>query len=102
MAIYTIVGISHRMMKKFKRGKVSKQPGIYWKLMKNLFCSRHLLTEIMICLALPSPVLPALGRAALEASWLFLAIDAEGGDEALFQCTKPRGVPRGPSHLQFP
>ena len=24
------------------------------------------------------------------------------GDEALFQCTKPSGVPRGPSHLQFP
>ena len=22
--------------------------------------------------------------------------------EALFQCTKPSGVPRGPSHLQFP
>ena len=29
--------------------------------------------------------------------------DNEGtGDEALFQCTKPSGVPRGPSHLQFP
>lgn len=85
MAIYTIVGISHRMMKKFKRGEVSKQPGIYWKLMKNLFCSRHLLTEIMICLALPSPVLPALGRAALEASWLFLAIDAEAGVEGILK-----------------
>src|SRR5574337_1214879 len=24
------------------------------------------------------------------------------GDEALFQCTKPSGVPRVPSHLQFP
>src|SRR5574340_1715462 len=24
------------------------------------------------------------------------------GDEALFQCTKPSGVLRGPSHLQFP
>ena len=22
--------------------------------------------------------------------------------QALFQCTKPSGVPRGPSHLQFP
>ena len=55
MAIYTIVGISHRMMKKFERGKVSKQPGIYWELMKNLFCSRHLLTEIMICPAFTKP-----------------------------------------------
>src|SRR5574339_89024 len=27
---------------------------------------------------------------------------ASTGDEALFQCTKPSGVPRGPSHLQFP
>ena len=25
---------------------------------------------------------------------------ASTGDEALFQCTKPSGVPRGPSHLQ--
>src|SRR5574337_355842 len=29
-------------------------------------------------------------------------VPASTGDEALFQCTKPRGVPRGPSHLQFP
>src|SRR5574342_734492 len=27
---------------------------------------------------------------------------ASTGDEALFPCTKPSGVPRGPSHLQFP
>ena len=30
------------------------------------------------------------------------AVPASTGDEALFQCTKPSGVPRGPSHLQFP
>src|SRR5574337_1034807 len=29
-------------------------------------------------------------------------LPASTGDEALFQCTKPRGVPRGPSNLQFP
>ena len=29
-------------------------------------------------------------------------VNASTGDEALFQCTKPSGVPRGPSHLQFP
>ena len=29
-------------------------------------------------------------------------VPASTGDEALFQCTKPSGVPRGPSHLQFP
>ena len=29
-------------------------------------------------------------------------LSASTGDEALFQCTKPSGVPRGPSHLQFP
>lgn len=60
MVIYTIVGISHRMMEKFKRGKVSKQPGIYWELMKNLFCSRQLLTETTICLAFakPNPACP--------------------------------------------
>ena len=29
-------------------------------------------------------------------------VPASNGDEALFQCTKPSGVPRGPSHLQFP
>ena len=29
-------------------------------------------------------------------------VPASAGEEALFQCTKPRGVPRGPSHLQFP
>ena len=28
-------------------------------------------------------------------------VPASTGDEALFQCTKPSGVPRGPSHLQF-
>src|SRR5574337_612888 len=27
---------------------------------------------------------------------------ASTGDEALCQCTKPSGAPRGPSHLQFP
>src|SRR5574337_1355138 len=30
------------------------------------------------------------------------AVPASTGDEALLQCTKPSGVPRGPSHLQFP
>ena len=30
------------------------------------------------------------------------AVPASTGDEALVQCTKPSGVPRGPSHLQFP
>src|SRR5574340_263304 len=29
-------------------------------------------------------------------------LPASTGDEALFQCTKHSGVPRGPSHLQFP
>src|SRR5574337_173111 len=29
-------------------------------------------------------------------------VPASTGDEALFQCTKPSGVPRGPSHVQFP
>src|SRR5574337_645456 len=30
-------------------------------------------------------------------------VPASTGDEALFQCTKPRGVPRGPPpHPQFP
>lgn len=60
MAIFTIVGISHRMMEKFKRGKVSKQPGIYWELIKNHFCSRHLLTEATICpaFAKPNPACP--------------------------------------------
>src|SRR5574337_678307 len=29
-------------------------------------------------------------------------VPASTADEALFQCTKPSGVPRGPSHLQFP
>src|SRR5574340_977649 len=29
-------------------------------------------------------------------------LPASTGDEALFQCTKPSGVPRGPSHLQLP
>ena len=29
-------------------------------------------------------------------------LPASTGDEALFQCTKPSGVPRGPSHFQFP
>src|SRR5574340_586585 len=29
-------------------------------------------------------------------------VPASTGDEALFQCTKPSGVPRSPSHLQFP
>ena len=42
------------------RGKVSKQPGIYWELMKNLFCSRQLWTETTICLAFvkPNPACP--------------------------------------------
>src|SRR5574337_530239 len=30
------------------------------------------------------------------------AVPASTGDEALLQCTKPSGVSRGPSHLQFP
>src|SRR5574340_534649 len=30
------------------------------------------------------------------------AVPASTGDETLFQCTKHSGVPRGPSHLQFP
>ena len=30
------------------------------------------------------------------------AVPASTGDEALLQCAKPSGVPRGPSHLQFP
>src|SRR5574337_765785 len=30
------------------------------------------------------------------------AVPASTGDEALLQCTKPSGVPRGPSQLQFP
>src|SRR5574339_82244 len=30
------------------------------------------------------------------------AVPASTGDEALFQCTKPSVIPRGPSHLQFP
>src|SRR5574340_781274 len=29
-------------------------------------------------------------------------VPASTGDEALFQCTKPSGVPRGTFHLQFP
>src|SRR5574337_1145519 len=33
---------------------------------------------------------------------MYPAVPASTGDEALFQCTKPSGVPRGPSHLQFP
>src|SRR5574337_1265729 len=29
-------------------------------------------------------------------------VPASTGDEALFQCTRPSGVPRGPFHIQFP
>ena len=34
--------------------------------------------------------------------FVFPVFSASTGNEALFQCTKPSGVPRGPSHLQFP
>src|SRR5574342_128592 len=51
-------------------------------------------------LTLLSPVCrdPAIG----VGNQRFPAVPASTGDEALFQCTKPSGVPRGPSHLQFP
>src|SRR5574337_107728 len=40
----------------------------------------------------------ALGHTEMR----YPAVPASTGDEALVQCTKPSGVPRGPSHLQFP
>src|SRR5574337_896809 len=51
-------------------------------------------------LTLRSPVCrdPAIG----VGNQRYPAVPASTGDEALFQCTKPSGVPRGPSHLQFP
>src|SRR5574340_230572 len=51
-------------------------------------------------LTLLSPVCrdPAIG----VGNQRYPAVPASTGDEALFQCTKPSGVPRGPSHLQFP
>src|SRR5574342_683001 len=51
-------------------------------------------------LTLRSPVCrdPAIG----VCNQRYPAVPASTGDEALFQCTKPSGVPRGPSHLQFP
>ena len=45
-------------------------------------------------------------RLIQTSSWLFInsirPYQLHHQDEALFQCTKPSGVPRGPSHLQFP
>src|SRR5574340_160248 len=51
-------------------------------------------------LTLLSPVCrdPAIG----VSNQRYPAVPASTADEALFQCTKPSGVPRGPSHLQFP
>src|SRR5574340_324127 len=51
-------------------------------------------------LTLLSPVCrdPAIG----VSNQRYPAVPASTGDEALFQCTKPSGVLRGPSHLQFP
>src|SRR5574340_330083 len=51
-------------------------------------------------LTLLSPVCrnPAIG----VGNQRYPAVPASTGDEALFQSTKPSGVPRGPSHLQFP
>lgn len=78
MRVYTHAGISPRVLEEFWRGEVSEGPGICWELMKNLICSRHLLTKTTdSVLLLQSPVLLAL--AAFEASWLFSVTVAEAG-----------------------